>query len=233
MIGGDVQQVGMATRPVMNMRVATLSLIGLLLCFGLPELKLGALIASGDGLTERLVREGIWWAFGAIILIWVVAVERLPLASIGLKRPTGKTLLWGVLAMIVMMASVMLCYAILFPAFGLKMNMAATKSLIAVPLWLQTATMLRAGVVEEILYRGYPIERLERLTGSTWLAALVPAMVFIATHFAAWGGAQLIVVTFGAALLTLLYVWRRDLVACMIAHFLTDFIGFMLARLQS
>jgi hypothetical protein len=43
---------------------------------------------------------------------------------------------------------------------------------------------------------------------------------------------QLIVVGFGAVILTELYLLRHDLASNMLAHFLTDFIGFLLARLQ-
>ena len=54
--------------------------------------------------------------------------------------------------------------------------------------------MVRAGVVEEILYRGYPIERLQMLTGRVWPAALIPALVFIAVADIDWAVAGLIAV---------------------------------------
>lgn len=112
------------------------------------------------------------------------------------------------------------------------MNMSAVRGITHVPLWLQTATMVRAGIVEEIIFRGYAIERLAALIGSRTIAAIGSAAAFIAVHIGSWGYAQLIVVAFGALILTLLYLWRRDLGSNMVARFLTDFIGFMLARLQ-
>ncbi len=213
-------------------RQRLLAAIGVVVVLGLAALPLGRWLAPGDDLTARIAREAIWWGIGALVIAWVVAVERQPLASIGLRRATWRTVAWGIGAAVAMMASVMLSYAVIFPMFGLKMNMAAVASLTHVPLWLQTATMLRAGVVEEIVFRGYAIERLRLLTGSKWLAGLLSAAAFIAVHIAGWGYAQLIVVAFGAAILTVLYVLRRDLGSNMLAHFLTDFIGFMLARLQ-
>jgi uncharacterized protein len=209
-----------------------LPLVGIVLALGLPFLPIGAWLSPGDGLAARIGREAIWWGFAAIILIWVTGVERRPLSSIGLRPVTWKTLGWGVGGAVLMMATVMLSYAVIFPALGLKMNMTAVHGLTHVPLWLQTATMVRAGVVEEILFRGYAIERLWTLTGSKWAAGAISAAVFIAAHVSGWGYAQLIVVAFGAAILTLLYLFRRDLASNMLAHFLTDFIGFMLARLQ-
>ena len=203
---------------------------GLALAWGLPALGLPHLLFAGDTLAAHICRETTWWGFGVAVLLWVARVERLPLSSIGLKRPKAATIGWGVLFVLPLMASVMLSYALIFPALGMHQNMATTRSVIAVPLWLQTATMLRAGVVEEILYRGYPIERITTLSGRRWLAALLSAVMFIVAHIAGWGYSQLIVVAFAATILTGLYLWRRDLPACMIAHVLTDTIGFAIAR---
>lgn len=55
-----------------------------------------------------------------------------------------------------------------------------------------------------------------------WLAALVPLAVFTLAHLSAWGWGHLVGVLFGGALLTGLYLWQRDLVACMIAHTIID-----------
>lgn len=214
-------------------RMKMLMLTGVVLALALPWLKLPGLLFPGDALAMRIGREAIWWALAGFVLFWVIRVERLPLSSIGIRRPTRGTFGWGIAFGLLMMVSVIFCYAVIFPAFGLAMNRKTVANIIAVPLWLQTATMLRAGVVEEILFRGYPIERIETLTGRTWIAALITGASFIAIHLGAWGPAQLIVVFFGAVIMTGLYLWRRDLPCVMIAHFLTDFIGFMLARLHS
>jgi membrane protease YdiL (CAAX protease family) len=219
------------TNEARDRRAIWLALAGLVLAWGMPEARLPSLLAPGDALGARLAREAMWWGFGAIMLFWVIRVERLPLGSIGLGRLRRSTLGWGLLFVVPMIASVMLSYAVILPALGLHQDMATTRSIIAVPLWLQCATMVRAGVVEEILYRGYPIERLRMLTGSVWPAAILSALAFIAAHWA-WAPSQLIVVAFGAAILTALYVWKRDLPACMIAHAVTDLIGFGLARAQ-
>lgn len=213
--------------------MAWLTAAGLILVWGLPALGLPARLFPGAMLAAHLGREAMWWAFGAVALLWVGLIERKPLTSIGLRRPTLGTCGWGLLFVVPMIASVMLSYAVIFPALGLHQNMATTRSLVMVPLWLQTATTLRAGVVEEILCRGYPIERLTTLTGRRWIGAVLSVGIFIAAHVAGWGYAQLIVVAFGGALLTGLYLWRQDLPCCMIAHAVTDMIGLGLARMHS
>ncbi len=217
----------------LSRRAVWLVLGGLLIALALPQFGLGARLAPGGEIGARLAREGLWWAIAAALLAWVLLVEKRPLSSIGLKRPGLATFGWALAGMVALMASVMLSFGLILPALGLEMNRAATGSITALPLWLQLAMFVRAGIVEEILYRGYPIERLTELTGSPWLAATLPGLIFIGAHYAFWGGGQLIVVAFGTLILTLLCLWRGDLICCMIAHAATDTIGFTLARLQS
>src|SRR5258708_16510133 len=109
------------------------------------------------------------------------------------------------------------------------MNQEAVGEITRNPLWVQMLIFSRAAVVEEILYRGYPLERVQELTGYRSLALAVSVVVFVLGHVAYWGGAQLIVAAFGAGILALLYLWRRDLICNMIAHFLVDLVGFLAA----
>lgn len=212
-------------------RLVPLAVIGLLLAFGLPELGLPRLVFADTPIGARIGREVVWVALAALMLFWVTRVERLPLSSIGLVRPSWGTLGWGLAATVALMATVMLTFAIIAPALGLKQNMAATRAVVQVPLWLLIARPIVAGVTEEILYRGYAIERLAFLTGRRWLAALIAGAAFLVVH-AAWGGAQLILVAFGTVIFVGLYLWRRDLPCVIIAHVLADLIGFALARAQ-
>jgi uncharacterized protein len=216
------------TAVLRDRRMAWLAIAGLVLAWGLPQSGIGGRLFAGDVLGLRLAREAVWWAFAAIILVWVVRVERLPLSSIELKRPTFGTIGWG-LGFFVLMTSVMLSFAVIILALGMHQDMATTRSFIAVPLWLQCATMIRTGVCEEILYRGYPVERIGGLTGRRWIGALVALAAFVAAHIG-WGLSQFVVVAFGGVLLTILYLWKGDLPACMIAHALTHLVGFALAR---
>ena len=223
---------GAETRPSENPSLG-ITLAGLLLAFILPQLPIPQWFGFEAGISSLIASEASFWAIGAAIVGWVVLIEERPLASIGIRRPSFGTLGWALAATLVLMASVMLSYAIILPALGLVINRSATRSIIALPLAFQMAIFLRAGVVEEIVFRGYPIERLEELTRSKWLAALLPGAAFIAGHYLFWGPGQLVVVAFGTVILTLLYLWRRDLICCVIAHAATDAIGFTLARLQS
>ena len=212
-------------------RLVPLAAIGLALAFGLPELGLARVLFANTPIGARIGREVTWIALGALMLIWVTRVERLPLSSIGLRRPSWGTLGWGLAAVVALLATVMLTFAVIAPALGLKQNMAATARVVQVPLWLLLLTPIVAGVTEEILYRGYAVERLTFLTGRRWLAGLIAGAAFLVAHWS-WGATQMIVVAFGTVIMVGLYQWRRDLACCMLAHALTDLIGFALARAQ-
>jgi hypothetical protein len=87
---------------------------------------------------------------------------------------------------------------------------------------------VRAAVHEELFYRGFAIERLAEITGLLWLAGLISVVAFTYAHLSYWGWAHLIVAGYGGLVLTVMYLWRRDLASNMIAHFLTDAVGFLL-----
>jgi membrane protease YdiL (CAAX protease family) len=90
------------------------------------------------------------------------------------------------------------------------------------------ALVTRAAIAEELLFRGYPISRLEELSGSRVLAAVVSWAGFTYAHLSYWGAAQLIVAGWGGLILTLLFLWRRNLWTNILAHWLTDAAGFLL-----
>jgi len=193
---------------------------------------LGSWIAPGGGVSS-IVAYTKWLGLAAAVLAWVILVERRPLSSIGIRRPGWDTFGWALMMTVALVASVVLSYNLILPALGLELNQVATKSITDTSFAAQLALFVRAGVTEEILFRGYPIERILELTRSKWIAALVPGILFIAGHYLFWGVGQLIVVAFGTAIFTLFYLWRRDLICCMIAHISADLIGFALSRLQS
>jgi membrane protease YdiL (CAAX protease family) len=212
-------------------RLVPLAVVGLLLAFALPELGLPRLLFADTPIGSRIGREIVWVALAAFMLFWITRVERLPLSSIGLVKPSWGTVGWGLAATVALIATVMLTFAVIAPALGLQQNMAATRAIVKVPLWLLITTPIVAGVTEEIVYRGYAIERLALLTGRRWLAGLVAGAAFLAVHVS-WGGAQLILVAFATVVFVGLYLWRRDLPCVILAHVLADLIGFVLARAQ-
>lgn len=166
--------------------------------------------------------EVAWWAAALILLIYVIAAEHRSLGSIGFRAPAGWDIGWGLIFGVALFAGAGVLDGIVFPALHLKINLATYRSIAGAPIVYRAALVTRAAVCEEILFRGYSIERLKEWSGSAWLAGLISLVVFTWAHLSSWGAPQLIVAFYGGALLTVLYVWRRNIWANMLAHWIGD-----------
>lgn len=207
------------------------TLLGVTLALGVP------LALFPTGLIERVMplasegqtgRELFMWGLTALVLLVLTLGEGLPLSAIGLKGLRWSSLLWGVVGF----GAVLLCYPLggyLLRAVGGTMPTGTMQQLASLPVPMLALILVRAAVTEEILFRGYGIERLTALTGSRAIGAVVPWLIFTLAHMQAWGLTYIVVVAPVAAVLTILYLWRRDLVANIIAHFLTDAFGISMA----
>jgi membrane protease YdiL (CAAX protease family) len=219
----------MATEPDRRTpRSVIVVLVGLAIALVIPSLGLGGRLAPGDGMDVRMIREGVVWALTIALIAYILLVERRPLSSIGLRRPTWKSFAFAIPAAILLMAVIMVCYAVIFPALGLHGDPGGTrKAILATPIWYRLLLVIRAGVTEEIAYRGYTIERVGWMSGSRWLGALVSVVAFTAAHFSSWGLVHLIPVAVGGVIFAGFYLWRRDLWSNIFAHILTDGAGFL------
>jgi membrane protease YdiL (CAAX protease family) len=96
----------------------------------------------------------------------------------------------------------------------------------SLPRWLDWSGLLANGIAEEVGFRGYAIERIEELTGSKTLGASVPFVVNVLVHAPVWGLYGMLVKAPILLLLVALYLWRRNLPACVLAHVLIDIRAF-------
>lgn len=181
-----------------------------------------ALISPTTSAGQILAREGAI-ALLLVLLLWIaVWREGRPLASIGLSlRKPGQTLLWSLGLLLALVAGV-------FAAMGLISLMGLSyggeaKGGFVTPMGVTLLVVLRAGLVEEIFYRGYAMERLTMLTGSRALAAALPLAAFTLSH-ANGGVAGMLIALILGGILTGFYQWKRNLPAAILAHFLIDFI---------
>lgn len=203
-------------------------LIGLVLTFGVANLPLGTWGERLHFLGPLLSHEVFWWLTALVLFSFVLFIERKPLSSIGFRKLRFWDVPLAFLTGILMVVGIVAIYSYVFPALHLQMNTHEMSKLAATPFWYRFLLVTRAAVVEETLFRGYPIERIEELTGSRPLAGFLSWAAFTIAHLSSWGWAQLIVAGFGGVLLTALYLWRRNLWANMIAHWLADGAGFLL-----
>jgi uncharacterized protein len=194
----------------------------------LLDLPFAGFLVRGSGFAADAEREVLYWAAVLLLLAYIRFVEKRPLSSVGLRRPVWQTPVFGVLAGVVAIAGIVGIYLVVFPALHLTMNEGMRTAIKASPLWFQLTIVARAAVFEELFYRGFAIERITELTGMRWLAALISLAAFTYAHLAYWGWAHLLIAAYGGAVLTALYLWRRDLASNMIAHFVTDAVLFFL-----
>lgn len=174
------------------------------------------------------VREALILATAAALLIYIRRVEGLSLRSVGLGTSVWwKSIAWGVV-------TALLCAAAGGAvAFVTKFNGGATaRELEKLPLWLVVVIVCRAGFVEELFFRGFAIERLSGMGWPRYAAALFPLTIFALLHL--YNGAANVLLAFVlGAILAAFYLWRRDLVANILAHFLVDFVTVVAPRLVS
>jgi len=167
-----------------------------------------------------VLRELAILAVTAFVLWIVVARERLPLSSIGLRFDrVGRSAGWGLGLAVVAFAVLAVCL-VGFSAFGIHYGEGAGISR-ALPVTLLAVT--RAGISEEVLYRGFALERLQSLTASKWIAASVTLVLFAAFHFRQGLAGVFLAFVLGG-IFTLFYLWKRDLLATITGHFLVDFV---------
>ena len=200
--------------------------VGLLIALVLPQLPIGRLAASA---TSRLglgpLGRGaiaIPFAITAILLVYILLVERRSVSSIGLRLPTWKSLTFGIAVAVILVVGAVVTIFVVFPALHRRTSQAAIDNLLSTPWWFRLLRATGAAVFEEVCFRGYTIERVQELTGRKWIALVVSVAAFTYSHVSYFGWAYLIFVGFGGVVLGLYYIWRRDLASNMVAHFLTD-----------
>ncbi len=198
---------------------------------GTPAINLGFRLFTPGGkaapppLAHELALAGL-----VAVLLWIVLRgERLPLTSIGLRFDRlGRSISWG-LGLSVLVLFVRVAF-ILGPFGGGALTMLhdmrfslPSASAILVSALGQGLGVGASAVSQELCYRGYPVERLETITGRRWIAGLLPLTVFVLSHSHPSPVGILQPLTVGA-LLTVFYVRRRDLIANLIANFLPVFL---------
>ncbi len=172
-------------------------------------------------------------AICAGVLIVGFYCEGLPSSALGLRPINWQSLAWG---------AALACFFIFafppvvmrtFARAGLGGFDAGLSKLAALPTWYLVLAVVVGGAAEEVLYRGYAVERLAALTGSLWLGGLVVLLFYGLAHVPMWGWGPALTTLASGGILTLFYVWRHDLPANIIAHVVTDFVGIVLGPLYA
>ena len=163
------------------------------------------------------------WLAAALLLVFVLSVERRPVSSIGVRVPRVRdVLLTTVLAVVVLVLSVVLFSLVVgAPDEGTQTSQIVT----ALSLAQLVHLIINAAVVEEIFFRGFLMERLIDITRRPWLAALVSYVIFVGSHVPGSGWLLTLTMTaVGSVLFVGLYWLRRNVLLCILAHAITDIV---------
>jgi membrane protease YdiL (CAAX protease family) len=91
------------------------------------------------------------------------------------------------------------------------------------PLWQALVLAVLAGICEEFVYRGFLIEELGLLIRNRGFAAVAAMLSFALAHHNTLGWSiELIYPGLIGAVITALYLWRRNLPICMLLHAALD-----------
>jgi len=195
-----------------------------------------ASVGSGDsvrcgGLPSEMLGLAALMAIVACVLFIVLRCEHQPLLSLGLKPFRWSSMAWGIaLAVFLMWVFAPAAYwTMKHPNLGgFETGLAKMATL---PDWYLVLAVVLGVTAEEILYRGYAVERIAMLTGSYWIAGVGSVLIFGVAHVPMWGWGPALSTVVSGGVLTAFFIWRHDLTANVIAHVLTDFVGIVVVPL--
>jgi uncharacterized protein len=201
------------------------TIVGLLVALFLMPLVSALFTVLRIPLTAQnvLFRAAISFTCAALLLFIIRRKERLGWDSVGLQRPPlGNTAIWVVITFVGVLVALVMAFA-LIKLFHLPVGSIDSQALAALPTWALLVAIIVAGFMEELFCRGYAIERLQSLPGSLILAAGIPLFIFAVLHYRQeWAG--IIVALLTGAVLTAVYIYKRNLWVTITVHYVVDFI---------
>ncbi len=205
---------------------------GLLAAYVLPMIP-GEATARTFQLAVRAKSVFAGYAIGIAYIALVVAIlagiiiwwEKLPVASAGWRLPTRYEILPAVLGFLACVSSAVSFAYVYFWIVGHQFSdpsmMKWIERVWALPLWTRIVGVVGDALVEEC-GRGYVIERVARISDSAALGGLAALAGSMLGHIASWGVNKAYVFLPDQLVFVLLYLWRRNVSTCVIAHSLLD-----------
>lgn len=177
-----------------------------------------------------------------LILIWLLVIillaivkwgEKRAFSSLGAKPITGKEILLAVgigILLSLMVPILTLLVSQIIPSDGGDIEAVVSNT----SWWMMLAGILTAGITEEIIFRGYLIERIIELTKKNWVALSVSLIAFVLPHTMSWNLTHVIAVVLPLGLiLSGMYLWKRNLLFNMIIHIVIDLPLFVMVLLTN
>lgn len=180
-----------------------------------------AIASEPETLTPRALSLGMF--VGLLVTVGLIAArERLGWRDVGFRCSGWLSPLWAVpLALFFIFVFGPAAFELLTILDAGSFD-AGIEQFRQLPRWYLALAVVIVSAGEEWLYRGYAIERLERVTGSAWTAGAMSLAAFVLVHLPVWGPGPAATTLVSGGILTLLYIWRRDVLMLICAHVATD-----------
>ncbi len=191
-----------------------LPLLGMPLSYLITATFLQSMERNQRTLVSSLITFGLAVGVVAVVLLG----EKQPLSTLGLHRQTRRSIIIALSASIVIAVGGTLISLGLFKLLNLPLPTLPTERITGFPLWLALWIVISSSIAEEVLYRGFVLERLEQVTGSIWTGGLITLSWFTLLHLPLGVTYTLLIVLPTSIMITLLYIWQRDLIATIIVH---------------
>jgi len=196
--------------------VRAYAIVGVLVALGWPFAVRLFAKSSGSSLTtvhEDLRTMAIEWSVVALLAAIAFGLQKLGPRFFRLRGLGWRDVLFalaGLVAALVLSGAVSGLVAA--PKFDLH-------QMAQVPIAVRVGLVLTAAICEEFIYRGFAIEELGLLTGSRWFGAFVSFALFALGHIGVYGfSTALLIPACVGLVITLLYMFRNNLLACMLVH---------------
>jgi membrane protease YdiL (CAAX protease family) len=197
------------------------AIVGLAIAFGWPLLSLIPALSSHQLTDVRgdLLNVGVKWLVVGALCVIAFALQRWRSSELGIRNIGWRDFLAA------------------FAGFSIALGLGAAATVLvavpsslsdlgklaSIPLGVRIVVVLTAAICEEFIYRGFSIEELAYLTGKRWMGGVLSLVIFTAAHLRLYGiSAALVIPASVGAVLTGLYLWRRNLLSCMLVHALMD-----------
>ena len=211
-----------------NRKAATM--VGLVLAWGGTALLLSpAASFLNYSIVGKCLGQILLWMLFASILLIVIFWEKQTVGSLWLKPVRWESVGWGGLLIILHFFLLVPATEWLRKSLGLGGYETGMEQTLSLPMWFRVAAVITAGIVEETIFRAYTITRLTQLSGRLWLAAVLSVTAFAALHIPIWGVGPSFAILLGGAVMTAFFIWKRDLLAMILAHIAIDAWAFVAA----
>jgi membrane protease YdiL (CAAX protease family) len=201
--------------------------LGILLVLG-SEYALRAVLlpkeATAFDVGRVLIME--WVVLAVLVAVWIPRIERLPLSSIGWTRPKWRHLGLGLLAYLLATIALTISGFVL-PALGLEPIRALQPTLKGYGMPVRLGLFVTGAVLEEILYRGYLIERLTAVVKHRGLAGFTSWLAFTLVHLHFFGVGPTIDIGILSAALVVLYLKEKSIWPCIVLHGINNGLAYL------